>query len=666
MRIINTVLGKLRGAPDGVDAAFFNLLSRALTNLNTLESGLAKKIVLFVCTGEGESHLLTLESYAERAAQAMGLRDQYALGDGPTKALRSLFRDSRRWDPDDFYRLGRAFAAANAKVTGSEWGMAGSDKSPAWLRLLASMPNWMRSYDQFQDDKTGRFGNIDIDTCRAALKVAGETDLALLDIAVDTQFFYYQRQGAKEPMHGLAVYLRDNVDDASALAPQIAAAKRVDLIGLLGRFDLVEAYQTFIMSQAVASAKTVREAAQGALHGVSREFLTERISALFETGTAGERAQAVGLAVSALGQDARPILEKQLEVEKGKRIRDACTTALSTLDLVAEEPAPDAEPAPWGEAADAGGDGFIALDGSPVDLPPMPDLPADTPLTEEAIAHLKRAVDAYNAALKSYKDKADLKKHPWMDSWQPAGNADVDAYVAYLNGKGKKRPTNRHRDGLEPIVRWDPPFKFDKSGVGAFFEDPGTTLWHLLRDQNPREHTGRYWYWTLLNIMNQHQGSSSVRHLQHLITQGVDMRLVAAVWSSAGGTNPLRAHLASDWGRELNMWAGTSLWQHFSEHLDLIDEALGMRPQSGEHPLHRMAAIEALQIFPQVPKRYLGVLMALATGTSKTIREPARKLLAGAPQIDDAISALLTDGKQDTRAGAADWLADRNATAQIP
>ena len=664
MRIINTVIGKLRGAPDGADAELFNLLSNSFSRLNKLEPGLAKKVAVFVCTGEGESHLLTLESYAEKAAQAMGLRDQYALGSGQTNALHSLFRGNRRWDPEAFYRLGRAFAAANAKVAGSEWGIAGTKKSPAWLRLVASMPNWMRSYDLHQTDKLGRFGNVDIGTCRAALKISGESEFALLDIAIDPQDYYYHTN--KEPMRGLEAYLRDNVEEASTLAAQITAPKRVELIGLLGKLKLVDAYQSFIMSQAVASAKTAREAAQAALHGVSREFLADRISNLLETGSAAERSQAAGFAVNVLGDEARPILEKHLDVEKGKRIRDAITAALTTLDLMADDPAPDGEPAPWGAAEDAGGDGYIALDGSAVDLPPMPDLPPDTPLADEAITHLKQAAEIYNEALRDFKAKSDLKKQPWLDNWDPVNKSRVGDYVAYLHGKVGRAQTSIYTDGMDTLLYWDPPFKFDRSHVDAFFNHPDTTIWHLLRDRNPKENQGRYWGATLLSIMNAYRPSAAARRLGEMIEQGADVRVLAAIWKQLGGTDTLRAHLGIDWGRELDAWQDTNLWQYCAENLDLIDEALGMRPQSSEWPLYRMAAIEALQVFPKVPKRYLGILMDLATGTSKTYREPARKLLTGAPHIDDAIAALLTDGKQDTRAGAADWLADRKSTSQIP
>ena len=230
----------------------------------------------------------------------------------------------------------------------------------------------------------------------------------------------------------------------------------------------------------VASAKTAREAAQAALHGVSREFLADRISNLLETGSAAERSQAAGFAVNVLGDEARPILEKHLDVEKGKRIRDAITAALTTLDLMADDPAPDGEPAPWGAAEDAGGDGYIALDGSAVDLPPMPDLPPDTPLADEAITHLKQAAEIYNEALRDFKAKSDLKKQPWLDNWDPVNKSRVGDYVAYLHGKVGRAQTSIYTDGMDTLLYWDPPFKFDRSHVDAFFNHPDTTIWHLL------------------------------------------------------------------------------------------------------------------------------------------------------------------------------------------
>ena len=58
-----------------------------------------------------------------------------------------------------------------------------------------------------------------------------------------------------------------------------------------------------------------------------------------------------------------------------------------------------------------------------------------------------------------------------------------------------------------------------------------------------------------------------------------------------------------------------TLWPWLLEHLEILDEAFGLRPQSGEKPFIRLAALELLEHFPKVPQRYLQPLMWLATGT---------------------------------------------------
>ena len=60
-----------------------------------------------------------------------------------------------------------------------------------------------------------------------------------------------------------------------------------------------------------------------------------------------------------------------------------------------------------------------------------------------------------------------------------------------------------------------------------------------------------------------------------------------------------------------------------------------------------------------------GAKAALWDDNAKT-REKARDLLKDAPGIDAAIAVQLLDGRQDTRAFAADWLASRGATAELP
>ncbi len=670
MRIVKTFLGKVRGAPQGVDAAIFQNLSTLLGPLNKVESGLAGKVTGFICTGKGEANLLTLESNSQAAAAAMKLTDYWQLSWSQQSAYRGLIWDPGPRDPAIMYRLGRAFAAASGQISASHYGLIGSKKSPMWLRLLASMPLWVRNYVDVPKN-ADRLGWLSVENCRAVLQSAGESEFALLDIAVDPHKYYFDQSDQKEPMVGLTDYLRENAQQAAAHAEDLIAAKRVELCHLLGRFELVDRYQAFLLKQAVASAKTVREAAQAALHGVSVEALVAPITELLETGTATERAHAAGFTVSVLRERARPVLEARLEEEKGKRVRDAIALALQTIDLVSEsEDAADTGAKSVSGAAgesvveEVEGNGFVALDGSIVQWPECPPLPEDTPVPEAAVEHLERAAESYNDGLRAYKARADRQQRRWLSGWNALTGGDIRDYISHLNGK-KRHLGRPYGHGLASLTHRNFLFEFDTAGVAAFFNHDALTAWHLIRDVRPTQDHGYYFQWTLFDTLGRPTDMPSLTRLRAMLAEGLDIRVPMNVSKALGATDPLAAYLGAIWDRSLASWEGSTLWYYCADNLELIDEALGLKPQSGDRALQKLAGLEVLALFPKVPKRYLSTLMDLSSGTAKTLRDPARRLLTGAPQIDTAIAALLQDGKQDTRAGAAEWLAARQSVDQI-
>src|SRR5262249_22457351 len=105
---------------------------------------------------------------------------------------------------------------------------------------------------------------------------------------------------------------------------------------------------------------------------------------------------------------------------------------------------------------------------------------------------------------------------------------------------------------------------------------------------------------------------------------------------------------------------------YFFEHLDLIEEALGVRPKSGEQELSEKGALQLLAWLPKIPGRLLRPLLELALGPGKQARAPARKLLATAVDIDAAIVARLADAKKETRATAAEWIGERGMRGAVP
>jgi hypothetical protein len=160
------------------------------------------------------------------------------------------------------------------------------------------------------------------------------------------------------------------------------------------------------------------------------------------------------------------------------------------------------------------------------------------------------------------------------------------------------------------------------------------------------------------------------RVLRARLEQGLDFRLVVRMLATLGlpADGPMRMTLHRYWYHRA-AYADLdcpTLAFYFLEHLELIEEALGVRPKSGEHELVEKGALQLLAWLPKIPQRLLRPLLDLALGPGKQARAPARKLLATAAGIDDAILARLADAKKEIRATAADWIGERGIKAAVP
>ena len=80
--------------------------------------------------------------------------------------------------------------------------------------------------------------------------------------------------------------------------------------------------------------------------------------------------------------------------------------------------------------------------------------------------------------------------------------------------------------------------------------------------------------------------------------QAGDLRLLARIWVDADGEEPLRTYLQSDYRADIDESPFTGLDDYLLDHLSLIDEALGLAPQSGDQPLLADAAIGVLTYLP--------------------------------------------------------------------
>ena len=156
-------------------------------------------------------------------------------------------------------------------------------------------------------------------------------------------------------------------------------------------------------------------------------------------GKTDERRFTVDLIAALASEQAGPILSAHLETEKSKPVRDAITGALARLAAA--------------PVSGADGEGMRAIDGSPIEIPPVPPLPDDTPLPPEALAEIIPMIAPYNAAVEKNNEeqKAFYQARNW--SWfrpQPLINEEhgVESFLALVNGQGGKRAQDhRSYDG---------------------------------------------------------------------------------------------------------------------------------------------------------------------------------------------------------------------------
>lgn len=104
-----------------------------------------------------------------------------------------------------------------------------------------------------------------------------------------------------------------------------------------------------------------------------------------------------------------------------------------------------------------------------------------------------------------------------------------------------------------------------------------------------------------------------------------------------------------------------SVWPWVAESMEVLDEALGLRPAAASIPLDRSLAV--LAILPATPQRYLPRLLEIAVTEKRPLRLQAMALLREAKDLPKRIEALLDDKRQPVRINAAGWLADIRATA---
>lgn len=621
--------GPLAGFSDGRLEKHFAALDRA-------SPGLTRKTVTFVGTGEGSSVLSTLGT---PTAMTEWKNRPGRYGNGPSPVVYMLADGGA--DLEVLVRFGQAMAALDPLPQSGHWGTFGTKNAPDWFRHAISR--------DAGNNRTKALCSVDR---LASLAVAGGADAAaVLDVLFHPgPGVSYGISHSTEMFSGVADWLGAHAALVTELQAKLDAPGRVELAHAIGRFDLAERYLKLLVEYGTSVAKTVRAAAMKALTAAPNQALTAALEERYSSSNPGIRVELVALALGALGTDAAALLRRWDAGEEEKRPKEALSRALGNVAL---GEGPKAAVGPWER-------GYVALDGSTVTLPARQPVPEPKRLPNAVYDLLRPSVESYNANLRALREANKSEKHHWSRTHQLISEADIATFRDVAEGRADNTRRQNWNQAMRALQWANPYVKWDKSGVAAFYASPELSLRHLMAIIRHDAH------WNFLALLAGDFGHSGAQELQRRIKTSTDLQIAADLWVEMGGNPPAIDYLQVAWQASLRAVDRELLWPQVADAFDAIDEALGLAPQRHQRELHAANALDLLETLPKVPHRYMIPLMTIATGSKKALRSQARHLLRGAPNIDEAIIDLLGDGKQEARAGAADWLAARGTTSAIP
>jgi hypothetical protein len=618
-------------------------LEADLGRLNGVAPGLGDRAVRYVAGGTDTGVLMEIKSLGTAAMAPF--EGSYGPDDERLKALRRrALVHAQAWPPAVLHRFAVVLETLEDPFWRQRW--QGIDpRAPNWLRVLNVEVN-SASHDAAAELSLRSFYSAQ--WLAELLAAAGEPKAALLHYLYGPDNNLLDR--LSQLIDGLTGYLVENSGLVAATLPNLHADGRERLMHDLGRLKVgtTDAFFDSVFASAVGASKAVRKAARAILQEAAADRILGKAAKMLASSGTDERRETVELLAMLVGAPATAALTAQLEREKSKAVRDAIAGALARIG---------AAPAAAAKTTVQAAAGVPAIDGTVIEIPPVPPFPADTLLPAEALEPIRKQIAPFNAmvARQNAEQKALFEARGWNFSWsRPTIDEStvVDRFLKLVNGGGKVDP-------LSPMMRNR---EWDQKSLRDLLSRRDFTLWHLLRMVRADLYNGR----TVLFVVN---GTSSILPsliLRARLEQGLDFRLVVRMLAELG--------LPADGAMRMSLYRNAgyadldcpTLAFYFLEHLDLIEEALGVRPKSGEHKLEEKGALQLLAWLPKIPERLLRPLLELALGPGKQARSPARKLLAAAVGIDEAIVARLSDAKKEIRATAAEWIGERGIRQAVP
>jgi len=624
-----------------------------LSRLDELEAGLGAKAVDYVLHARQATCLASIHTRA--TARTLGVLSRQHDIRSPTNRRRLVLLGCGS-DHADFVRR---YAEVLGAATGDELDDApGSDAVPALARVLFGELFLLvasgRLGDEGQKELAAGQG-FGLDTASGFAEHLGCTRVDMIDLLyTEGRSWSKVGGGAWRRLVEVRPLLAGAPGELVVAAARMPSAAREALMGDLARLELASTPTAldFLLDQCGDSAKGARQAAVNALRSVSPGTLEPLAIRRLATGKVGVRAAMVELLAGIGTPSALEALGAHARTEKTARVVSAIDTALAV------------EKIRQGDSGVDDASGYVALGGTRIDIPvTAPPDETDPPVFGDAdVAELRALIDAENARRKQ-RDKANAGRKHYSRAI-PLDPSIARKLVALCNAPSSASASigvsahdlERHfRPWFAAALARLP----DAVALRLCLRlDPASLVDFVYPYRAARSTSGR-----VLAFLNGPDGD--LRHLQDLlVAAGATVRFGGHRDRTERARRPgdaLAGWLVNTYGAPFDTLAELPrevVWPYVATHLHVLDEAFGLTA-SERGGFDRLQTLAALRLLPAMPARFLGPLLEIATGPSRTGREEARRMLAGAPGIDARFVTLLDDTRQAVRAGAAEWLGRR-------
>lgn len=559
-----------------------------------------------------------------------------------------------------------------ARQVHAPWGQTPDAREMAVIALSGMLNAGI--YKLMVDYKIDWDSAISLETAFAHFRAVGGTmaDLFALLLPRDDSMFVSTATGSWSASATCEHYLRAF---PAALAEAMAKAQpktRANGIKLIEHHKVIDVPEIEALLVAMLTKPFTKDDRANAISALARLNPAQLLRVVERDLAKGDIETRHGL-VEAAGRAVTPailaVLADRAKVEKAAKVQAAIAAILE----VAQEPVPGAG---GSEAAE----GYAAIDGSVVALPPLHPLPEAEYLhpSNADFVGFAKIVEAITA----HRTDPTVESCDRSRFYHKVDKDSIEATFALMT-QGTRLPQGMNYALVSEFRRRED----GRAWWGQYLERQpiGTRLRILLAtgygDLSSFTGGGSSYY------RREETAFGVDRIARWSADEGVGLRELFIVQHAARSGQSITAAAEApelDYAQELRprltQWSGSHdrtdvfaplkqlpakmVWPWLAECFDLFDEGFGIRPAAKPIPLDRVMSL--LAVLPKTPQRYLPRLVEIAVSEKRPLRLQAMALLREAKDLPQRIEALLDDKRQPVRVNAAGWLADIRSTTSEP